>query len=90
MTAPSPSAVLGNTNPTSTPNQSSLPPPDPMNGLFPAEFLSVGSIGDDFDPTTMFRNSSDLPFGQDEAAFERDFGQWFNQDAVGSLDMTSK
>jgi collagen type III alpha len=72
MTAPSPSAILGN------PNQSAQAPSAP--DLFSSDFIqSVASSLDEFDPS-IFRSDGDINF-------ERDFGQWFNPDDVGSLDL---
>jgi len=72
MTAPSPSAILG--NPPSM-NQSSQPSAPPE--LFSSDFIqSVASSLDEFDPA-IFRSDGDINF-------ERDFGQWFNPDDVSA------
>jgi hypothetical protein len=71
MTAPSPSAMLGNA------------PPPPMNQpeLFSTDFIqSVASSLDEFDSSMFRADGGDINF-------ERDFGQWFNPDDVGSLDL---
>jgi collagen type III alpha len=48
--------------------------------LFPTDFIhSVASSLDEFD-TSIFRPDGDINF-------ERDFGQWFNPDDVGVLEM---
>jgi hypothetical protein len=56
--------------------------PDPLSSnIFSTDFIqSVARSLDDFDPG-IFRPDGDIDF-------ERDFGQWFNQDAMGggSLD----
>lgn len=71
--APSPSSLLGG-----PPSLGS----DPLtSNIFSTDFIqSVASSLDEFDPG-IFRPDGDINF-------ERDFGQWFNQDAMvgGSLD----
>jgi hypothetical protein len=85
MTAPSPSALLGN------PGSTTMNGPPPSNqsasigpsaadtipsNLFASDFIqSVASL-DEFDPA-IFRPTGDL-------TFERDFEQWFNPDGVGA------
>jgi hypothetical protein len=81
MTAPSPSSVLS--NPSTTPMNPPGPPPpsvDALANVFSTDFIqSVASSLDEFDPS-VFSSERDLNF-------ERDFGQWFNPDDVGALDM---
>jgi len=59
------------------------PPPSASSApdmLFPTDFIhSVASSLDEFD-TSIFRPDGDINF-------ERDFGQWFNPDDVGVLEM---
>jgi collagen type III alpha len=66
--APSPSSLLG--------GPPSLGPDSLSSNIFSTDFIqSVASSLDEFDPA-MFRPDGDINF-------ERDFGQWFNQDAMG-------
>jgi collagen type III alpha len=66
--APSPSSLLG--------GPPSLGPDSLSSNIFSTDFIqSVASSLDEFDPG-IFRPDGDINF-------ERDFGQWFNQDAMG-------
>ncbi|KAJ7460737.1 hypothetical protein FB451DRAFT_1563197 [Mycena latifolia] len=58
-----------------------LPPPaPPSDTLFSAEFIQSVATGlDEFD-VGLFRGDGDINF-------ERDFGQWFNPDDVGSMEL---
>jgi hypothetical protein len=80
MTAPSPSAILSNPPSVNTPSNPAAAAPDSITqGLFSNDFIqSVASSLDEFDPA-MFRDG--------DINFERDFGQWFNPDDVGTLDL---
>lgn len=74
MTAPSPSAILG--NPAPPMGQSSQ-----GTELFANDFIqSVASSLDEFDPSIFRPEGGDINF-------ERDFGQWFNPDDVGGLEL---
>jgi hypothetical protein len=74
---PGPRQAQGQISPSPSPL---LPDPLPPN-IFSTDFIqSVARSLDDFDPG-IFRPDGEIDF-------ERDFGQWFNQDAMGggSLD----
>jgi len=79
MTAPSPSAILGNPSGMNQPGPS-LVSTDPMAIFGATDF--IGSM-----PTLDAFDESSLKAGFD-VDFERDFGQWFNpeNDVTGSLD----
>jgi hypothetical protein len=72
MTTPSPSAILSNSSAMNQPGQSA---PEMPSNIFSNDFIqSVASSLDEFDPT-VFRPEGDINF-------ERDFGQWFNDDVT--------
>jgi hypothetical protein len=72
MTTPSPSAILSNPSAMNQPGQSG---PEMPSNIFSNDFIqSVASSLDEFDPT-VFRPDGDINF-------ERDFGQWFNDDVT--------
>lgn len=80
--APSPNMLMnpsaGSMNPVAMP----LPPapPSTTGDLFSADFINNVATGlDDFD-VGLFRGDGDINF-------ERDFGQWFNPDDVGSMEL---
>jgi collagen type III alpha len=82
MTAPSPSSILSNPGSMNLGGPSSATGPDAMApGLFSNDFIqSVASSLEGLD-AQLFPTDGDLNF-------ERDFGQWFNDDVSGALDMS--
>lgn len=81
MTAPSPSAILGNPPVMNQPGPPMAPAPDPMAIFAGTDFMSSMPVLDGFDDASLSKTNFDVDF-------ERDFGQWFNpeNDVTGSLD----
>jgi hypothetical protein len=78
MTDPSPSSVLGVGGSMNQPGSSAS-----NVDLFSTDFIqSVASGFDEFDPNMFSSTGTDRDLN-----FERDFGQWFNPDDVGTLEM---